>query len=91
MQEFYYVSLVISPSFVRQEFGDESNNDGWNYLEGRFMMGHRYADLSPISNSSNGSATQSVSNEENSWQIHFTFIKDWREEFNKGRFIITKQ
>ena len=54
MQESLQETLATSPSFVRQEITDEANNDGWNYLEGQFTMGHRYADLSSISYSSNG-------------------------------------
>jgi hypothetical protein len=54
VQGSFQETLAISPSFVRQEITDEANNDGWNYLEGRFTMGHKYADLSSISYSSNG-------------------------------------
>lgn len=47
-------ALAASPSFVRQEIKDEANNDGWNYLKGQFTSGHKYADLSSVSYSSNG-------------------------------------
>jgi hypothetical protein len=53
-QEFHKEVLATSPSFVRQEIEDQANNDGWNYLEGQFTKGHRYADLSSIGYSSNG-------------------------------------
>ena len=54
MQDSLQESLATSPSFVRQELTDEANNDGWNYLEGQYTMGHKYADLSRISYSSDG-------------------------------------
>jgi hypothetical protein len=54
MQESLQETLATSPSFVRQEITDVANNDGWNYVTGQFTMGHKYADLSSISYSSNG-------------------------------------
>jgi len=45
---------AVSPSFVRQEIKDEVGVDGWNYLNNEFTKGHKYADLSSISYSSNG-------------------------------------
>jgi hypothetical protein len=55
MQEFLrQEALAASPSFVRQEIKDEANIDGWNYLEGQFTRGHKYADVSSISYSSDG-------------------------------------